>query len=1040
MRGATVSASQPLYGHATRLVDGDDSTAVMAMEPTGLTVDFTVDLGAAAQVAPEMWGLARSEASTEGVHRLDPSRWVFLASNDAETWVNVSVRADLDRDIWPSAPSGFRGAYPSELGQTVCSPADVSGCGWGSTFTGSLSVDSSYLLAPRQVYPSWTACQHRCCSDHRCRAAAFDSATGLCTTLARGFELEYERQGTMTMANLASRVRPDDGWAVKESTVDDEGTHLVTYEGHRSVAWCKQQCNAEPRCHSFSWSESRGCSLKTACVSESATLERSAGYSAPSFVTWYQLYPTACSSGSGRDYLDNASALQGDCSTVEGAEFDDQGSELFMQHLNGTEESLVGDCCALCRADSGCNFWQFWMFDAVNVCKGYAGVGRLRTYRGSASVRLVAGFVAVSSAAIAAFALPTSPFDAAPPVAPSRLGPGAYAGPDPLGFAYLEEAETPYVSSVSVTGAVRGASGQLSALAGDQIVLTGGNFDAVVAGDVEVHLGASMCSVSSLSATEVRCTAQAASHAVVQLKLMVGWKGWANFRLAAGDGDQDHFPMLFGGGMKNRLSGSEPKAGSIFGGLLRISGQGFLLPARLNSVVLQRSGAANLACDVTSATVQTLECMLPGMSRSGWGQVQTQERVSVIVNGVASVDAVFTYDTQKTPVAEEVLPSALPYAVSAPVTIVGYRFGVIREQIAVRFGDRPCRVREVSETRIVCLLTRSPRNASALGGLLRPSVTRQNWGLAEQLSGAVLDTRFEIHGVTPASGSEKGGARVTIAGTGFGSPQARQRRVAVAGALASVVSWSPTEIVLTTPKATSNANLVEVSVNQIEAVHLCGVGRTPAPCRFAALQAGATPTVASLSRNSGRAGDTIDFVVDLPAGASPSRSDVEVRLGPHTCQLGSAFSVSSGQARFQVTVPQFAASAQEIGITVRPFGLAAFAAGASSVYESLLVLESVTPNTGSFAGRTVVIRGAGFAAGEPARHFVRIGSRDFGMCAPSSASYSELTCRATPVKADVDEDIWTDSYAEDVAVSVWDGPIAREPRAAFGAPLVKADI
>lgn len=67
--------------------------------------------------------------------------------------------------------------------------------------------------------------------------------------------------------------------------------------------------------------------------------------------------------------------------------------------------------------------------------------------------------------------------------------------------------------------------------------------------------------------------------------------------------------------------------------------------------------------------------------------------------------------------------------------------------------------------------------------------------MVEALDDSELDSRFEIHNVTPSVGSEMGGALVSVRGVGFGSPSVTsQLMVAALGTLGDHTKWSDTEV------------------------------------------------------------------------------------------------------------------------------------------------------------------------------------------------------------------------------------------------------
>ena len=97
---------------------------------------------------------------------------------------------------------------------------------------------------------------------------------------------------------------------------------------------------------------------------------------------------------------------------------------------------------------------------------------------------------------------------------------------------------------------------------------------------------------------------------------------------------------------------------------------------------------------------------------------------------------------------------------------------------------------------------------------------------------------------------------------------------------------------------------------------------------------------------------------------------------------------------------RFDASVVDISVLIAPFGYAKFPLKSQSLlcdptyckFTNQLIIESITPNSGSLGGRRVVIAGAGFSA-TATRHFVRVGEMSgTGLCEPVTSSYSSLSC------------------------------------------------
>ncbi|CAE8614080.1 unnamed protein product [Polarella glacialis] len=625
-----------------------------------------------------------------------------------------------------------------------------------------------------------------------------------------------------------------------------------------------------------------------------------------------------------------------------------------------------------------------------------------------------------------------------------------------FGFAYLLESEQPFVSQVLVNG-VAG----LNMSQGDTVTLQGGNFDGLSSSEFEVTLGLTVVPSISVSADALIFVVPTATHARLNLRVVAGWKGWADFAPLLGTSTQrKQVGVWVGNG--NLIYSFTPVSGSMYGGTrVFITGKGFQLPSGLNNVTLLRpsTGEALGGCKIMTATLNSIECTMPSLNRSAWSSTQYEETVHISVNGVqvmgaSEVKPAFTYGRSFTPIVLSVVPPSLSYAVTSNVTLHGYNFGLLQRQVSVTFGERTCKVWSMNETAITCQLQRSslaqpqlclevrdvynescivkPRNFFML-----PEVLVTSKGYGEAQASSMLDTRFELHNVTPSVGSEKGGAVVTVRGVGLAGPHITDSlMVAALGTLGDMISWTDNEIVFTTRKLTLNADLVDIMVNLITAEHKCGPGQTKGDCKHGAFELGFTPNVTSLSPLSGSAGDTMNIVVAIPNGVAKNinAANVTVHLGSFECPLTGGVTVTGGGQSIQVscTIPAFEASDVTVKVRVLPFGYAGFVVAAQETFTQVMSIQSITPNSGSNGGRKVVISGSGFSS-KSARHFIRVGDRNWGTCEISSSNYTSITCDMNWRSFDSDTG---GVSTEDVVVMLWDQEVAKNPLLAFGNSMV----
>jgi hypothetical protein len=658
-----------------------------------------------------------------------------------------------------------------------------------------------------------------------------------------------------------------------------------------------------------------------------------------------------------------------------------------------------------------------------------------------------------------------------------------------LKFEYLTEAEQPFIRELLVNGVSQGVGGAISQ--GDAIVVNGGNFDDLNKSNVQMVFGSEVVTVETLTATQMTATAPPAFHSGMNLKVMAGWKGWVDFNplVQPADGKQRaQVRIIFGGGA-NEITSITPSDGSILGGTrLTIAGRGFQTTSGLNIVKIFRTvtGAADVLlglCDMRPSTLSKIECVVPALDRSTWTPTTIQETVKLEVNGISvdtsAVDLSYTYTRAKTPRVLRVEPRNLSYALTGNITLIGQRFGLLQRRVTVMFGERSCRVWNVNQTHVVCQLMRSamaqpplctavkdvydaacivkPMNFSMEPTLL---VTFVGYALTDPDSS--LDTRFEIHNVTPSVGSEEGGTEVAVRGIGFGSPQATsQLMIAVLGTLGDYSAWSNELVVFRSRNQTLNVDFVDLMTNLITAEHMCGprneLGQpTKATCKFAAFKQQKTPTVMTVSPASGRGGTEVTFTLVMPLGygsqvraataaaqaAGIEDYGVEVWLGGEprysfqdNIRCPSTYTTDDEEnapdiLSVKCTLPEFEAGQVLLKVLTFPLGFGTFSNPTERVFTNEIVIDSLTPSVLSLAGGLVKIAGAGFAADQPKRHLIKLGDgSDRGVCTPVSSTYGELTCIMNWAEFD------TDGHGErtvHVTAALWKSEVGYDAMEAFG--------
>eukprot|EP00439_Symbiodinium_sp_Y106_P056828 s2691_g8.t1 len=107
-----------------------------------------------------------------------------------------------------------------------------------------------------------------------CMAASYEKETKVCKkhTEAQDHTLVPVDTVTGLYAAITSRRAATDGFAVVRGRLNFAGAQVGSFNGHRSVTFCKAKCAEDPLCNSFQYHDHTGCYLRTACVTSSSIL------------------------------------------------------------------------------------------------------------------------------------------------------------------------------------------------------------------------------------------------------------------------------------------------------------------------------------------------------------------------------------------------------------------------------------------------------------------------------------------------------------------------------------------------------------------------------------------------------------------------------------------------------------------------------------------------------------------------------------------------------------------------------------------------
>lgn len=305
----------------------------------------------------------------------------------------------------------------------------------------------------------------------------------------------------------------------------------------------------------------------------------------------------------------------------------------------------------------------------------------------------------------------------------------------------------------------------------------------------------------------------------------------------------------------------------------------------------------------------------------------------------------FAFWTCSTPVVNTV--SVNNGTTDTDVVITGEGFSETECQNEVTFGGFKCIVSSSTDQALTCSL--ESQGEPELGILHQLEMRVQNLGKARINIPDAKDRGFavipNIKNITPTSGSLAGGARMTIAGFGFGESPL----VSVGGYSCQIVTSSYSEIVCETPSSASQGQ------KQVEV--FAYVNGVPLQAQCETLLQTCLYSYASIWT------PTVHTIVPVEMSSQTSFEITGTSLGNNISELVVTASHISGTVelasndRIQVSFDNLPAGDNEVIVRVKDYGKAT---GSLSVFSTLTV-SSVFPRSGSIHGETVItVSGNGF--------------------------------------------------------------------------------
>ena len=316
------------------------------------------------------------------------------------------------------------------------------------------------------------------------------------------------------------------------------------------------------------------------------------------------------------------------------------------------------------------------------------------------------------------------------------------------------------------------------------------------------------------------------------------------------------------------------------------------------------------------------------------------------------------------------------------ITIIGRGFSSTNNENDVSFGDLQCAVTFSNNTVIICNLLKTAEPDPGLLHGLSLSVYNRGNALIEIMSES--DKSFgvipNIEQVNPSTGSQAGGARVTVTGFGFGN----NSQVSVDGVTCNVLDRSYTQLVFETPSFLSNTDKEVVVTNF--------VGELPLTAKCESTQSKKcnytysslyTPRVDSISPTT-TSGNTRITISGSNFGTSSA--DIEVTVGGET-----ATNLDVTANSIEADISNIPAGSNEVVVKVKDKGRAQ---GSFTVTGSATI-SGISPSSGStFGGTNITIQGNGFVENKTT---IKVGGLD---CDIISITLFEVACTTKPHAAD----------------------------------------
>ncbi|XP_048575327.1 fibrocystin-L-like isoform X2 [Nematostella vectensis] len=319
------------------------------------------------------------------------------------------------------------------------------------------------------------------------------------------------------------------------------------------------------------------------------------------------------------------------------------------------------------------------------------------------------------------------------------------------------------------------------------------------------------------------------------------------------------------------------------------------------------------------------------------------------VSAVSGSCLTFQYRKCHTPIVTSVSPNN--GTSQDVITITGSGFSVTQCQNNVKFGDHVCNIVSSTETKITCKLDVSKTPAPGIELPVEVTVTNRGHAFVHPVTGTkasfVLYPR--VASISPISGSEQGGTRLTVTGDGFAT-DAKGNTVTLSTSQCIVKSATYTSLVCVTPLKPGAVTVADVT-NTVGGVQSACAGNE---CKFTYSSAH-TPAVTSTS---GTTMNTPNHELTFTGtGFSSNTADITITVGTTFCSVTSASTTSVTCQIVGLTIGN-----HDVKLYVNNKGFARFDQ-ATSVTSSANIISVTPTETGINGGVRITLVGNGFKDG-----------------------------------------------------------------------------